>query len=55
MNKEREKLVVEMRKNGKTYQEIADIFGISRQRAHQITAASKKRTGAMDNLPLDKQ
>jgi predicted transcriptional regulator len=36
INKEQQATIKEFRERGKTYQEIADIFGISRQRVHQI-------------------
>lgn len=35
-NVDRYLVMVEMREQGSTYQQIADRFGISRQRAHQI-------------------
>ena len=34
MNKNKE--IVELRKQGKSYQQIADLYGITKQRAHQI-------------------
>ena len=33
---DRRSIIAEMRKERKTYQEIADALGISRQRVHQI-------------------
>ena len=33
---ERNAQVVELRKEGKTFQEIADKFGVSRQRVHVV-------------------
>ncbi len=36
ITKDRNKQIVKMRKEGKTYTQLADIFGISRERARQI-------------------
>lgn len=49
--KERNKAVRLMRANNKTYQEIADIFHISRQRVHQILK-DYKPTGSYKNVRL---
>jgi len=36
-----------MAKMGKTYRYIADILGVSRQRAHQMVVAQSKRFGEL--------
>ena len=40
-NKERNKLIKEYKLEGRTHQEIAEIFGISRQRVFQILNPDK--------------
>jgi len=37
-------MIIELRTNGKTYQEIGDYLGISRQRVHQIISRIKIMT-----------
>lgn len=44
-------LAIEMRKSGKTYQEIGDIVGVSRQRVEQVL----KKHGASGRFPKKKQ
>lgn len=39
---ERKKLILEMRSEGRSFQEIADRFGVSRQCIHQIINPPKK-------------
>lgn len=46
---ERNAQVVELRKEGKTFQEIADKFGVSRQRVHVVFQKTN------DELARDKQ
>lgn len=40
--KKRRKLALKLRKSGKTTQEIADIFGVSKQRASVILASAER-------------
>jgi orotate phosphoribosyltransferase-like protein len=39
----RNKVIIVMKKNGATYQEIADELSISRQRAHEIYVRESKK------------
>lgn len=50
-NKERNKLILEMRKDGKTLEEIAKIFRLTRQRVYHIL---KEKDSNVDNT-VDKK
>lgn len=53
MNEDRKIEMIQLREAGKTYQEIGNIFEISRQRVHQIvTGYNSKWVGviALENL-----
>ena len=38
---DRKKKIAQMRKNGKSYEQIGHLFGVSRQRVHQILKGEK--------------
>jgi len=44
--KKRRKEVLRLRKQGKTTQQIAALWGVTRQRVDQIIAAAKQENGA---------
>ena len=53
----RRRAILVMRDNGMTYDEIGEVLGISRQRAHQIAAGRRKgvgdhfHKGAVEKIP----